>query len=187
MGFPLEYALTKGPAHWAPTSLIVQQQAPLLPDWGKNRTLVMPNGATCPLPPPLDYSEDKNSEFYKQALEVYQTRQTLTQEQRDIARFWADDAMLSVTPPGHWMSIALQILDHENAGLTRSVDVLARLGLAVVRRLRRLLESEIPLRPGAADHLYPPRHRSEVGAALSRRRFQNFRAATARKRARPRW
>jgi hypothetical protein len=131
MGFPLEYALTKGAAHWTPTSLIAQQQTPLLPDWGKNRTLVMPNGAACPLPPPLEYSEDKSSEFYKQALEVYRTRQTLTQEQRDIARFWSDDAMLTVTPPGHWISIALQILAHENAGLTRSVDVLARLGLAV--------------------------------------------------------
>jgi hypothetical protein len=131
MGFPLEYALTKGPAHWAPTSLIAQQQTPLLPSWGKNRTLVMPNGAACPLPPPLDYSEDKGSEFYKQALEVYETRRTLTQEQRDIARFWADDAMLTVTPPGHWISIAMQILAHENAGLAKSVDVLARVGLAV--------------------------------------------------------
>ena len=131
LGFPLEYALTKGPAHWAPTSLIAQQQTPLLPNWGKNRTLVMPNGAACPLPPPLEYSEDKTSGFYKQALEVYQTRQTLTQEQRDIARFWSDDAMLTVTPPGHWISIAMQILAHENAGLERSVDVLARLGVAV--------------------------------------------------------
>jgi PAP2 superfamily len=131
MGFPLEYALTKGAAHWTPTSLIAQQQAPLLPDWGKNRTLVMPNGAACPLPPPLEYSEDKSSEFYKQALEVYQTRQTLTQEQRDIARFWSDDAMLTVTPPGHWISIALQVLAQENAGLARSVDALARVGLAV--------------------------------------------------------
>jgi hypothetical protein len=130
MGFPLEYALTKGAAHWAPTSLIAQQQAPLLPNWGKNRTFVIPNGAVCGLPEPPAYSEDKNSEFYKQAFEVYQTRQNLSPEQRATARFWADDAMLSVTPPGHWISIALQILARDDAGFAKSVDVLARLGIA---------------------------------------------------------
>jgi hypothetical protein len=131
MGFPLRYELKKGPAYWVPTSLILQQQTPLLPDWGKNRTFVMPNGAACPLAPAPEYSEDKDSEFYKQALEVYQTRQTLTPEQRSIAKFWADDAMLSVTPPGHWISIALQILAKEDADVARTVDVLARVGVAV--------------------------------------------------------
>lgn len=131
MGFPLHYELRKGPAFWVPTSLILQQQTPLLPDWGKNRTFVTPNGAACPLAPAPEYSEDKGSEFYKQALEVYQTRQTLTAEQRDIAKFWADDAMLSVTPPGHWISIALQVLAKQDADVARTVDVLARVGVAV--------------------------------------------------------
>ena len=71
MGFPLEYTLTKGPANWVPTSAIRQQQAPLLPDWGKNRTFAMPDGAACPLPPPPAYSEDPASAFYSEALEVY--------------------------------------------------------------------------------------------------------------------
>ena len=130
MGFPLDYKLTAGAAHWVPTNLIAQQQAPLLPDWGKNRTFAMPTGESCPLPAPPDYSEDKTSEFYKQALEVYETKQNLTAEQRAIARFWSDDPMLSLTPPGHWVSIVLQILKSENAGLDRSVEVLARLGVA---------------------------------------------------------
>ena len=130
MGFPLEYKLKPGPAHWVPTSTIVQQQAPLLPDWGKNRTFAMPMGATCELPAPPAYSEDTASEYYKEAREIYDTWRTLTSEQRAIARFWADDAMLSVTPPGHWLSIALQIVDREKLGLEKSVDVLARLGVA---------------------------------------------------------
>jgi hypothetical protein len=131
MGFPMNYELTKGPAHWVPTSLIVQQQKPLLPYWGKNRTFIMPEGASCSLPPPPDYSEDKNSEFYKQAYEVYEAKQSITPERRAIARFWADDAMLSMTPPGHWISIALQILARDHVGLDKSVDVLARLGIVV--------------------------------------------------------
>jgi hypothetical protein len=130
MGFPLAYKPTPGPGYWVPTSAIVQQQAPLLPDWGKNRTFAMPNGATCALSAPPAYSEDPNSEYYKQAVEVSDVKKNLTPEQRAIARFWADDAMLSVTPPGHWISIAMQIFDRDKVGLEKSVDVLARLGIA---------------------------------------------------------
>jgi hypothetical protein len=129
MGFPMDYTGTPGPAHWVPTNAIVQQQAPLLPGWGRNRTFAMPKGTTCALPAPPAYSEDKTSEYYKQALEVYVAWQTLTPEQRAVARFWADDAMLSVTPPGHWLSIALEIIDRDNVGLEKSVDILARLGI----------------------------------------------------------
>ncbi len=130
MGFPLQYELTKGAANWVPTGLVAQQQTPLLPNWGKNRTFAMPNGATCDLPPPPSYSEDKMSEFYKQSLEVVETQQNISTEQRAIARFWADDAMLSPTPPGHWISIALQIFERDSVALDKSVDVLARLGIA---------------------------------------------------------
>jgi hypothetical protein len=131
MGFPMQFDLIKGPAHWVPTSVIVQQQKPLLPGWGKNRTFAMPEGASCHLPAPPEYSEDKSSEFYKQALEVYQVKQNLTPEQRATARFWADDAMLSNTPPGHWISIALQIMAHDHVELEKSVDVMARLGVVM--------------------------------------------------------
>jgi PAP2 superfamily len=130
MGFPMAYELTKGPAHWVPTNAVRLQQLPLLPNWGKNRTFALASNATCPLPAPPDYSEDKNSEFYKQALEVYTIKQNLTPEQRTIAKFWSDDAMLSVTPPGHWVSIAWQIFERDHVPLDKQVDVLARLGVA---------------------------------------------------------
>lgn len=131
MGFPFDYKLTPGPAYWVPTSTIVQQQAPLLPEWGRNRTFAMPNGTTCGAPAPPDYSEDRISRYYKEALEVHEVWKNLTPDQRAIARFWADDAMLSVTPPGHWLSIALQIIDRDKIGLEKSVDILARLGIGM--------------------------------------------------------
>jgi len=131
MGFPLSYALTKGPAHWVPTSAIAQQQTPLLPAWGRNRSFAMPDGGACPLPAPPAYSEDPASEFYRQAHEVCDTVKTLTPEQRIVARFWSDDPMLSPTPPGHWIAIALDILEHANASLDVTADTLVRLGVAV--------------------------------------------------------
>ena len=130
MGFPMDYQAQVGAGKWVPTSLIIQQQKPLLPGWGNNRSFAMPSGASCPLPPPPEYSEDKASEFYKQALEVVQTKQNLTSEQRDIARFWSDDPMLSSTPPGHWIAIALAIFERDQIALDKSVDVLARIGVA---------------------------------------------------------
>ncbi len=131
LGFPQDYELTKGPSHWVPTSLVALQQKPLLPNWGKNRTFAMPEGTSCALPSHPEYSEDKGSAFYKEALEVYEAKQNLTPERRAIARFWADDAMLSMTPPGHWISIALQIMDRDKVSLDKRVETLARLGVAV--------------------------------------------------------
>jgi hypothetical protein len=131
MGFPLVYDLKAGPAHWVPTSLIQQQQKPLLPGWGQNRSFALPHGAACPLPAPPEYSEGKSSEFYRQALEVYQVSKSLTPDQRQIARFWSDDPMLSPTPPGHWMSIAADLLEASNADLARTAETLTLLGLAM--------------------------------------------------------
>jgi hypothetical protein len=130
MGFPYDYTLTEGPAHWVPTSAIRQQQAPLSPSWGKNRPFAMPSADVCDLPPPPDYSEDPASEFFAQSKEVFDIKSNLTPEQRAIARFWSDDAMLSSTPPGHWISIALQIQKQDQAPIEQTVDVLARLGIA---------------------------------------------------------
>jgi hypothetical protein len=131
LGFPDHYDLKPGPAHWQPTNHISLQQAPLLPGWGGNRGFAIQGNAPCPLPPPPAYSEDKSSEFYRQALEVYTLSKSLTPEQKAIARFWSDDPMLSPTPPGHWISIALQLFETHHTPLVTQVSVLARLGMAI--------------------------------------------------------
>jgi membrane-associated phospholipid phosphatase len=133
MGFPLagQYVMKKGPQYWVPTSAVVQQQLPLLPDWGKNRPFAMPKGSTCATPPPPAYSEDPSSVYYQQAKELDDIWKTITPEQRAIARFWADDAMLSVTPPGHWMNIGLEVIAAHNLDLEKSADMLVRLGVSM--------------------------------------------------------
>lgn len=131
MGFPDGYALAEGPAHWVPTSKIALQQAPLLPYWGNNRTFAMASGQTCMLDAPPEYSEDPASQFYKEAMEVVTVTKDLTPDQKTIARFWSDDPMLSPTPPGHWISIAMQIIERDGLIAARSVDLLARLGITL--------------------------------------------------------
>jgi hypothetical protein len=106
------------------------QQHPLLPNWGNNRTFAIPKISACELQAPLPYSENKTSAFYKEAYEVYDVGNHLTPDQKAIATFWSDDPLLTLTPAGHGMSIALQILERDNVDLEKTVDVLARLGVA---------------------------------------------------------
>lgn len=187
MGFPFNHTPSDGPGAWAPTSLVAQQQAPLLPEWGDNRTFAMPTGASCPLPPPPAYSEEAGSDFHAEAMEVYETSEDLTPEQTAIARFWSDDPMLSPTPPGHWISIAMEILQERGADSAERVDLLARLGIAMadafigcwhakyefdlirpVTYIRRLIEPEwqpILITPPFPE--YPSGHSTQSGAAAA--------------------
>lgn len=131
MGFPFQFELPKGEDKWVPTNVIRQQQVPLLPTWGENRTFASPDGASCATPGNPAYSTAIDSAFYKEAEEVYQTVKAATSEQAAIARFWSDDPMLSMTPPGHWVSIALQVAEREQLPLDENVDLLARMGIAM--------------------------------------------------------
>ncbi len=187
MGFPMEWKLTEGPGHWVPTSKIVQQQAPLLPGWGELRPIAMPSNTACGLTPPPDYSEAPDSAFFAEAKEVYDTVKALTPEQKAVARFWSDDPMLSPTPPGHWVSILLQIAARDNLPVDRLADALARLGIAIsdafiacwqakfqydlirpVTYIRRVIDKEFepPLNTPPFPE-YPSGHSSQSGAAAS--------------------
>lgn len=130
MGFPRSYSAGARPQDWVPTSLIRQQQAPLLPDWGGNRPFAMPTATACGIAPPPDYDETPGSAFHAAALEVVDISRNLTDEHKLIARFWSDDPMLSPTPPGHWICILLDIADRDALPVEVIAGALARLGVA---------------------------------------------------------
>jgi hypothetical protein len=58
-----------------------------------------------PGPPPAFGSR----RYAKEVREVYDVSRSLTEEQKRIADFWADGAG-TVTPPGHWNQIALELI-----------------------------------------------------------------------------
>ena len=187
MGFPMAYEVSQEPGRWVPTSAIRQQQFPLLPKWGQNRTFAMPSGADCGLPPPTPYSEDKTSAFFTQAKEVYDVTAHLTPDQIAIARFWSDDPMLSFTPPGHWIAIAHDLLEQKKASLDESADVMMRLGVAMadgfigcwnakfqwdyvrpVTVIKKLIDAKWePLLITPPFPEYPSGHSTESGAAAA--------------------
>lgn len=79
------------------------------PYWGTLRPFVLRRWDECEVPPPPPWSADPASALYQDAAGVRATRAALTDEQRAIAFFWADNAGESGTPVGHWLAIASQI------------------------------------------------------------------------------
>ena len=55
----------------------------------------------------------------------------LTDEQRAIALFWADDLGATATPPGHSISLTTQVLSQLAARLDIAAETYAKVGIAV--------------------------------------------------------
>ena len=66
-----------------------------------------------------------------EAMEVYTTVKNLTPAQLETALYWADDPVLTATPPGHSFAIATEVLRQENASLAQAAETYARIGMAV--------------------------------------------------------
>jgi hypothetical protein len=115
---------------WRPTPPAFAPN-PLQPCWGQLRTMVLTSGRECPSPPPPEFSTDPASSFFAAANEVYTVGVSLTALQKTIADYWADNAAVSGTPPGHWIAIVSQISRNDSLSLTRSAEAYARVGIAV--------------------------------------------------------
>ncbi|WP_246082064.1 vanadium-dependent haloperoxidase [Spirosoma lacussanchae] len=126
--FPASFVVPSGAGMWQPTENGVK--IPMQPYWGSNRTFVKANEAL-PMPKPLAYSTNTNSPFFKQYLDVYNKSKVLTQTEKEIAVWWADNPGETFTPPGHSYSIALITVTTAKAGLAKAAETFARTGIAV--------------------------------------------------------
>lgn len=115
-----------GPDKWVPTGFSDSDKVAIAtePYFGTIRPIVLASTDECSpanlglSPPP--FSTDPASDFYAQALAVYNASLTLTEEQRTIANFWADNPGQTSTPPGHWVEImGTMVRDRNLAEATR--------------------------------------------------------------------
>jgi hypothetical protein len=127
--FPSSYTPPVGAGLWEPTPPAFQKA--LQPYWGNVRPFLTKNVTEALPPAPPAYSTDLNSDFGKEAMEVYNTVQNLTAEQLLIANYWSDDPGKTATPPGHSVAILLQILEDENADLATAAEAFAKIGMGV--------------------------------------------------------
>ncbi|MFU8806587.1 MAG: vanadium-dependent haloperoxidase, partial [Bradymonadaceae bacterium] len=112
---------------WVPTA---PGQRPLVPNWSTMRPLALSSSDACQPPPPIPFSTHRDSEFFRQAKEVYDTTMNLSDEEIEIALFWSDDPGATGTPAGHWVSIANSIVSDLGLSLDRTVEMYALLGIA---------------------------------------------------------
>ena len=113
-----------GPGYWTPTPPAFAP--PLEPTAGTWRTWNLASGSEFrPGPPPAFDS----AQFEAEVGEVYAVSLGLTEAQRATALFWADGAG-TVTPPGHWNLIALDLIRSRLLDDDEAAHVLALLNTA---------------------------------------------------------
>lgn len=101
------------------------------PTWGKNRTFIKDIYAQTKPADSILFSKELNSDFYKQAMEVYEISRQLTFEQHLIAEYWRDDATVTYTPAGHTIHILVNALEKEKASLDKFAYAYAKMGIAL--------------------------------------------------------
>ena len=129
--FDDKYVFPTGDGNWIPpTKSQVVSKFPLHPHWGKNRTFALTN-AVLPVPQIIEYSSDKQSAYYQQLDAIYQRSKNLSQEDKNIAAWWADDPTETFTPPGHSYSLANIVVKTAQPDLFKAAETYARVGMAV--------------------------------------------------------
>lgn len=115
------------PGDWRPTASGLQNG--MFPYWGQARTYAISEDMKV-CRPPINFSDNPNSELYVQALEVMET--VKNQQLVNIGVFWSDDLTgLTFSPPIRWLAIANQIYANEDVSLEKAVVSDAKLGLAL--------------------------------------------------------
>lgn len=138
-----KYSLQKDPSTWKPTPPGYMDA--IEPSWNKIRTFVMDSAQQFRPEAPVKFEmNNKNSKFYKDVLEVYNTVKNATDEQIAIAEFWDCNpfklnvtghvmhATKKISPGGHWINIVGEICKKNEMDYKSSarVYVMVSLGLA---------------------------------------------------------
>jgi membrane-associated phospholipid phosphatase len=115
---------------WKPTPPAFAP-SPAQPCWGQLRPMVIVDGTACPPLGHPEFSTDSASEFAAAARQVRDVGLSLTEEQKTIATFWADNPGATGTPPGHWIAIVGQLARKHGLSLMTAAEAYARVGIAV--------------------------------------------------------
>ena len=114
------------------------------PNWKLIKPLLLDSASQCkPLPPPA-YDLNKNSQYYKELMEVYTINKQLTPSQDTIAHYWDDNPFVTehrghlmfatkkTTPGGHWMGIISILCKQTNTDAVKTAKVYALASCAIL-------------------------------------------------------
>lgn len=132
---------TDDKTRWVPTA--PDYADGLEPHWSKMLPMALASADQVMAAPYPAFSEDKNSAFYKEMMEVYEISKAMTEEQIDITLFWDDNPFISrhkghvmfqdkkMTPGGHWMAITNKACRDKGSDLTESARAYAYTSIAL--------------------------------------------------------
>lgn len=127
--YPKNYICPSGQGHWQ--GEIYGGFLPFTPNWGEVRTFTT-FGEELISPPPLAYSENKESEYYKQHEEVYKNWKQMDSTKRWIAEFWSDDIVnLTFGPSTRMLVIASQMAEKEHFNLEKTLHLFCKLSIGL--------------------------------------------------------
>lgn len=139
--FP-KYSILDDPATWKPTPPAYMDAVE--PHWNKIRPFAIDSAAQFAPKPPTPFSTNKDSDFYKLAMEVHDAGINLSPEQREIASFWDCNpfvmnvkghvmfATKKISPGGHWMNITHVACVKKKASLVESLEAYSRVAISLV-------------------------------------------------------
>lgn len=143
--FP-KYAINDEPKRWKPTP--PDYMDAIEPHWNKIRPFVLDSAQMFkPVPPPPFNMTDKNSQFYKDAVEVQQALNVPEAEKNEriaIAQFWDCNPYVShhkghvmfatkkITPGGHWVGITKVACQQSKADIMKSAQAYTLCSLSLV-------------------------------------------------------
>lgn len=135
------YSVSDEPARWRPTPPDYMEA--IEPHWNTIRPFTLSSAGQFDPGLPTTFNSDKNSQFYQEAMEVYETVKKLDSNQIEIAKFWDCNPNISTTkghvmyfqqqisPGGHWIHIAAQILENENVAPLKAAETMALTSIAI--------------------------------------------------------
>lgn len=138
--FP-KYSLTQDPTKWTPTPPSYMDA--IEPSWNKIRPFVIKSANQFVPKPPTDYDTDKNSQWYKEVMQVYEVVKNANEEEKEIASFWDCNPYVShhkghvmfatkkITPGGHWIGITRIACEKTNASISTTAEAYARVSIAL--------------------------------------------------------
>lgn len=136
-----KYSILDDPSTWKPTPPAYMDAVE--PHWNKIRPFGLDSAGQFKPKAPTAFSTDKQSAFYKEALEVHDIGKDLTQEQREIASFWDCNpfvmnvkghvmfATKKISPGGHWMNITHVACVKTKADFISSAEAYVRVAVAL--------------------------------------------------------
>jgi len=136
-----KYLGEDGPAKWRPTPPDYMDGVEFC--WGTIEVFAIDSSGQFAPPPPPPFSEDKNSAYVKQYVEVYNKSKNLTKEEKEIANFWDDNPFViehnghmmfadkKITPGGHWIGITAIACKQAHANAVKTAEAYALTSVAL--------------------------------------------------------